>query len=152
MPKIDIDALARDAQREIAKSNSVDPWDSRENLPIRAWFWNVLVEPLKPKERSKGGIIVTEQAQEAKKLTTTIGIIRDIGPTAFTGKTSSGIDLSRFSREIEYPEDLIGRFVSYQRYTGHAYEMRNGRRLIMITESEILGEVPDPDQFVFYYD
>lgn len=152
MPKIDIDALARDAQREAVAAYGPDPWDDRANLPIRAWFWHVLVEPLKPKQTTKGGIIVTDDARKAKEITTTIGVIRDIGPTAFTGKTSSGIDLGMFSREVQTPEDTIGRYVSYQRYTGHAYELRNGRKLIMIAESEILGEVPNPDEFVFYYD
>lgn len=153
-PKIDIDAIARQAQHDVRDNvgSNVDPWDSRANLPIRTWTWHVLVEPIRPKQTTKGGIIVTTDAQKAKEIQTTIGLVRDVGPTAFQGKTASGIDLSVFSHEIRTAQDLIGRYVSYQRYTGNLYELKNGRRLIMITDSEILGEVPNPDEFLFYYD
>jgi co-chaperonin GroES (HSP10) len=150
MPKIDIDAIARETQREVT-ATQVD-YGNRDNLPIVAFTWHVLVEPIRPKEKSAGGIYVPPDAKKAKEIQTTIGIVRDVGPTAFTGKTASGIDLSKFCRDIEGPEDLIGCFVSYQRYTGNVYDLKNGRRLIMITDSEILGVVPDPEEFLFYYD
>lgn len=150
--KIDIDAIARQAQREVSGKDVDYLTMPRSQLPVRAWNWNVLVEPLRPKDQSAGGIYVPPDAKKAKELTTTIGTIIDVGPTAFTGKTVSGIDMSRFSWELRHPSDLIGVVVSYQRYTGNVYELKNGRRLIMLTESEILGDVPNPDEFVFYYD
>jgi co-chaperonin GroES (HSP10) len=139
---IDIDALVRQASTRAQLDLA--------NLPVKPMFWSVLIEPLEPKERTSGGVILAQPSQDAQKILTVIGKILAVGSLAFTGKTASGISLGD-----ELIKAKVGDHVLYQRYTGqelYLYDKNGGRdhRLVMITDSEILGLVTQPEAFRIY--
>jgi co-chaperonin GroES (HSP10) len=121
-------------------------------FPVRPFNWNLIIEPLKPKETSRGGIYIPEEAQSVEKVQTTVGRVIAVGPTAFTGKSQSGVDMSRFSHTITDPQDLIGRHVIYARYTGSQVKLKGGKTLLIIDDTNILCDISDPELLVFHYD
>ena len=149
-PAIDMDKLVRDAQRE--SKPQTDYLKHPEKLPIRPMIWQVIVEPQKPREMSASGIVVPPSAQEVAEVQTTIGTVLALGPLAFTGKSQSGADMARFSEHIKVPTDLIGQTVLYQRYTGLVVKFKNGRKMLVLDDTNLMCDVPFPDEILFYYD
>src|SRR6266852_3006504 len=71
-----------------------------DGIPFMPAYWYVIVEPLKPRTMSDGGLEVVDLSQEAEGYQMTVGRVLNCGPAAFEGRTTSGIDLSRFTNEI----------------------------------------------------
>lgn len=145
---VDIDRIARQARIDKA-SEDVDL--VRDGVPLKVAHWNILVEPVKPKTMSDGGIMLPEDMLKAEAIQTTLGRVLQCGPTAFEGKTSSGISLATLAEGISSAEQLIGRYVIYQKYTGHAIQLRRtGTKLILLTVTEILAVPDNPADWQFY--
>jgi co-chaperonin GroES (HSP10) len=147
---INIDKLARDAMRDTKAET--DYVKHPEKLPVRPFIWQVVIEPKRPKETSDGGIVIARDAQKIQEVQTTIGVVVALGPLAFTGKSQSGADMSRFSEHLQKPKDLIGVAVLYQRYTGLNVHLKNGRKLLVLDDTNLMCDVPLPDEILFYYD
>lgn len=109
----------------------------KANLPIKVALWYVLIAPVKPKSMSDGGIEIPEEAKQAENYLVSIGEILDMGDFAYKSKTQSGLDLSTDSRKPS-----IGDFVLFQQYAGTRMVMRDGRQLLILTDTEIIGVVP----------
>lgn len=150
MSKINIDKIARDAMRDT--KGEVNYIKNPEKLPIRPFIWQLIVEPKRPKETTESGLLIARSAQEVQEVQTTIGTVVALGPLAFTGKSQSGADMARFSDHIKSPTDLIGIDVLYQRYTGLNVKLKNGRKLLVLDDTNIMCDVPFPDEILFYYD
>lgn len=124
---------------------------------LRTHLWYVLIEPLKPKTKSSGGLIeIPESAQTIEEINITIGQVLQVGPLAYQNNTKGGLDMRRFSHELVKPQDLIGRFVMYKRHTGMNLVLKepNGDRakFLLLDDDAVLCDVDDPSDFVFYYD
>lgn len=147
--KIDIQKIIKDAKVKVdflllAKQGK---------LPMRPTGWNILIEPVEPPRKSAGGIEYVEQTRDIASIQTNCARVLALGPTAFEGKTSSGIELSKLSDEIKTPGDMVGRWIIYQKHTGQASILRRpleGKKLMNITASEILDLVDDPNDFLFW--
>jgi co-chaperonin GroES (HSP10) len=143
---IDIDQLARQAQRDQVKVDYL-----KEKLPLRPIGWQILLEPQEPKKTSAGGIIIADAAQQVEEITITVGRVLRVGPTALQGKTSSGVNLADLDPSIQKVDDLIGMYVIYQRYTGSTITLRRtGKKLLLLTVTELLAIAEDPDELLFY--
>jgi co-chaperonin GroES (HSP10) len=119
--------------------------------PFTPGSWNILVEPIEPKEESKGGIILAPITTEADGYQVTIGRVIRCGPTAFEGETTSKISLGHFTDDIRTPRQLVGKYVVFQRHTGHDMFLRETeQKLKVLTLQEILGVTDDPDAWRFY--
>ena len=147
---INIDKLARDAMRDT--KGEVSYVKNPEKLPIRPFIWQIVIEPKRPRETTESGLLIARSAQEVQEVQTTIGTVVALGPLAFTGKSQSGADMARFSDHITKPADLIGVDVLYQRYTGLNVKLKNGRKLLVLDDTNIMCDVPFPDEILFYYD
>lgn len=139
------------AARKALKEKAPKPDLLKNPPPLTVGAWNILVEPIEPKEESAGGIILAPITTEADSYQVTIGRVIACGPTAFEGKTTSGIDLGHFTDDIRSPKQLIGKFVMYQRHTGHDITLREtDQKLKILTLQEIVGVVHAPEKFRFY--
>lgn len=105
-------------------------WDE---LP-KPILWRLLVMPVKPKERSKGGIVIPVQAQDAQQYLNYIGRIVAMGGCAYKSE--------RFAGETQFPE--VGDYVVYGRYAGQPMSYK-GVKLLTINDDEVLGIVKNPD-------
>lgn len=146
-PRIDIERAARQA----LSGKKPNPDLLKHGFPFTPGGWNIVIEPLEPREITDGGLIIADISQEAESFQITIGRVLKAGPTSMQGRTSSGIDLSVFTEDIKCPADLIGKFVIYQRFAGHQLKLRRtGQKIIVMDITELLGVTDDPDAFKFY--
>ena len=114
-------------------------------LPLRAILWYLIVEPLKPPDRTEGGIYLADDAKEAEEIMITVGKIVALGSLCFTGRTMSGLCLAD---ETDKPK--LGDYVLYQRYTGQKLKFRDGRTVILMQDHELLAKVDDPSNLRYH--
>lgn len=146
--KIDIDAIARKAQRD-AKVGNVDLL--KAGIPLQMTYWNIVAEPKEPKTTSDGGIELASSVAERQAIQITVARVLACGPGAFAGQTSSGIPLSEMAEGVKCAADLIGKYVIHQKYTGLLLTTRqHQRKLLILTNTEILAITDDPDYWEFY--
>lgn len=109
------------------------PKEFWEELP-KPILWRLLVMPIKPKEVSKGGIVIPTAAQDAQGHLNYIGKIVAMGALAFKSEKYEG--------ETGFPK--LGDYVLYSRYAGQQMKYR-GTKLLIVNDDEILGRVPNPE-------
>lgn len=152
MTTINIDKVARLAQKKVAMekaSTRIEPND--DDIP-QALNWQIIVEPLKPRETSGIGdskIVLHSDVQEAEHWQINAGRVVALGDQALYGKTASGLDLSKDRERVK-----IGTFVIWQRYTGLRIKVRQDSgddRLFLALSGEELVAVPkDPNRLRFW--
>ena len=109
-----------------------------EELP-RPLYWRMIIMPLKPREVSKGGIVLARANQEAQEILNYMGKVVAAGPM-------SGVH-ERLGGDGKLPSDdfpKIGDFVIYGRYAGQRL-LYKGVKLVLVNDDEILGTIPNPD-------
>lgn len=147
--------MSKAAVAPFPEDSLIDQLKSRSKL--RAHLWYVLIAPLKPKQKSSGGLIeIPESAQTIEEINITIGEVLQVGPLAYQNNTKGGLDMRRFSHDIEKPSDLVGRYVMYKRHTGLNVMMKqpdgDRAKFLLLDDDAVICDVDDPSDFVFYYD
>lgn len=120
------DIWANEAEHELSEN-------FYEDLPCPV-YWRVLVMPMAAKQKSKGGILLPSETQDAQQHLTYIGQVLAAGGEAFKSQ--------RFANEKNLPR--VGDWIIYGRYAGQRLEYR-GVKLLIVNDDEILGKVRDPD-------
>lgn len=112
-------------------------------FPLEIASWQILIEMQRPKDKM-GMFHKVESQLQAEQYLTVVGRVLMVGPTAFDGKTESGIDLSRLTATINSAEQLVGKFIIMQRYTGNDiyFAPMPAKKLRVITITEILAVTP----------
>lgn len=109
----------------------------------------VLVQLRRPKERSAGGIILSDESRDAEKWNTQVALVRVIGPVAFKSR----------SKLEDWPESawcVPGDFVRVPKYNGDRFEVPfpdgKGKALFAIfNDLELIGKVTgDPLKIIAY--
>lgn len=126
------------AAGEWANEDTALPTDFFDEMP-RPTFWRVMVMPLKPKEVSKGGIVLAKANQDAQEILNFMGKVVAVGPLAGKHERLGG---DGANVAAGFPKE--GDFVIYGKYAGQPL-MYRGTKLILINDDEILGIVPNPD-------
>lgn len=110
-------------------------WD---DLP-QPLYWRVLIAPTRPKEVSKGGIVLALANQEAQDILNFIGRVIAVGPLA--GKHErlggTGTEVAPF-----FPK--VGDYVAFGRYAGQRL-IHKGVKMLLCNDDEILAAVPNPE-------
>lgn len=145
--QLDMQRAAEQAQKEEAEQRAADSVDllkvireQPDAFPLEVASWNILIEMQRPKDRM-GRFIKVEGQITMEQHLTVVGRVLMCGPTALSGRTESGIPLDQLTATIKTPEDLIGKFVITQRYTGNDqfFAPIPGKKLRYITATEILA-------------
>ncbi len=111
-----------------------------EELP-RPLYWRVLVMPIAAKKKSKGGIVIPMEAQEAQNYLNYMGKVIACGPIAGADKRL-GTSGDGVMKAEGFPKP--GEYVIYGRYAGQRVTYKNVK-LLWINDDEILGTVPNPE-------
>jgi hypothetical protein len=142
-----VERAARQALREVAPAPDL----LRDGFPFTPALWMIVIEPLKPRTMSDGGLEVVDLSQEAESFQITVGRVLKAGPASMEGKTSSGIELANFTADIKTPSDLIGKHVIYQRHVGQELTFRKtGQTIKVMKVTDLLGVTDDPNVWKFY--
>lgn len=118
-------------------------------FPLECGMWHILLQKWTPS--AKMGIIEKTASQmQAEEYLTVIGKVLMCGPTAFEGKTESGIPLNKLCSSVQTPEDLIGKYVLHTPYTGTDvyFAPLPSIKLKFITATEILAVTTMPSMFM----
>ena len=113
------------------------PEGFEEDLP-RPTFWRMIIAPTRPKEVSKGGIVLALANQEAQEILNCIGKVVALGPMAGKHERLGG---DGTNTGPDFPK--IGDYVAFGRFAGLRLVHR-GVKLLLCNDDELLAIVPNP--------
>ena len=100
--------------------------------------WRLLVLPFTPKEKTKGGILFSQEQLDKARIATTCGYVLKMGPAAYKDKD-----------KFESPWCKKGDWVIFARYAGSRLPIEGGEVRI-INDDEVLGTIKDPEDLLHY--
>jgi len=101
--------------------------------------WRLLVLPFTPKDKTKGGIIFSQESLDRLRIATNCGYVLKIGPLAYYDKE-------------KYPTGAWckkGDWVIFARYAGSRLPIEGGEVRIL-NDDEVLGTIADPESVLHY--
>jgi len=96
--------------------------------------WRLLVLPFKMKEKTKGGILITDDVIERSQVASTCGLVLDVGPDAYRDK----------ERYPDGPWCKKGSWVIFARYAGSRMKI-DGGEVRLLNDDEVLATVENPE-------
>ena len=99
--------------------------------------WRIIVLPYKAKERTKGGIILSDKTVTESQIATNCGLVMDVGPDAYSDK-------DKFPNG---PWCKKKDWVLFARYAGSRIYI-DGGEIRVLNDDEILGTIEDPEDIL----
>ena len=99
--------------------------------------YRLLVRPYQPKEKTKGGLYLTEKTLETQQLTTVVGLVVKMGDLCYKDK-------EKFPTG---PWGKEGQFIVYGRYAGARFKTKYGEHRIL-NDDEIIGTINKPEDIL----
>ena len=96
--------------------------------------WRLLVLPFTPKEKSKGGIIFTQESLDKLRISTNCGYVLKLGPLAYHDKEK--YPTGPWCKEKQW--------VIFARYAGSRLPIEGGE-VRLLNDDEVLGTIEDPE-------
>ena len=111
--------------------------DIADQLPEPVGY-RLLVLPFTPKEKTKGGILFSQEQLDKARIATTCGYVLKMGDLAYADK-------DKFNK----PWCKIGDWVMFARYAGARLPIEGGEVRIL-NDDEVLGTIGDPESVLHY--
>ena len=99
--------------------------------------WRIVVLPYKAKEKTKGGIILSDKTITESQIATNCGLVLDMGPDAYNDK-------DKFPNG---PWCKKKDWVLFARYAGSRIYI-DGGEIRVLNDDEILGTIEDPEDIL----
>ena len=96
--------------------------------------WRLLVLPFKMKDKTKGGILITDDVIERTQVASTCGLVLDVGPDAYKDK----------ERYPDGPWCKKVTWVIFARYAGSRMKI-DGGEVRLLNDDEVLATVENPE-------
>ena len=109
-----------------------------EDLPEPSG-WRILVLPFTPKEKTKGGIIISQETLDRSRIATNCGYVLKMGPLAYKDK----------DKFLTGPWCKKGDWVIFARYAGSRLPIEDGE-IRILNDDEVLGTIKDPEAVLHY--
>tara|TARA_R100000152_G_C6599041_1_gene56840 strand:- start:27 stop:482 length:456 start_codon:yes stop_codon:yes gene_type:complete len=132
-------ALLDKYQKE--ESKRLDPESIQsviDELPTPSGY-RLLVLPFTPKEKTKGGIIYSQESLDKARIATNCGYVLKIGPLAYQDKDKFAT--GPWCKEKDW--------VIFARYAGSRLPIEGGE-VRLLNDDEVLGTIKDPDSVLHY--
>jgi len=101
--------------------------------------WRILVLPFKMKDKTKGGIHITESTLERQQVASTCGLVLAMGPNCY--------DKGKFP---EGPWCKKGDWVMFARYAGSRIQI-DGGEVRLLNDDEVLAKIENPEDIYHQY-
>jgi len=101
--------------------------------------WRLLVLPFTPKEKTKGGILIAQEALDKLRIATNCGYVLKMGPLTYHDK-------EKFPTG---PWCKKGDWVIFARYAGSRLPIEGGEVRIL-NDDEVLGTIKDPESILHH--
>ncbi len=111
--------------------------DVEDQLPEPVGY-RILVLPFTPKEKTKGGILFSQEQLDKARIATTCGYVLKMGDLAYADK-------DKFNK----PWCKVGDWVMFARYAGARLPIEGGEVRIL-NDDEVLGTIGDPESVLHY--
>jgi chaperonin GroES len=134
-------AEARIRQRNAAQKNK--EYKAKKRKPLEKMSipkptgWRIIVLPYKAKEKTKGGIILSDKTVTESQIATNCGLVMEVGPDAYQ-------DEDKFPNG---PWCKRKDWVLFARYAGSRINI-DGGELRILNDDEILGTIDDPEDIL----
>ena len=102
--------------------------------------WRMLVLPFKMKEKTKGGILITDDVVERAQVASTCGVVLALGPDCYKDK----------ERYPDGPWCKKGSWVIFARYAGSRIKI-DGGEVRLLNDDEVLATVENPEDIFHDY-
>ena len=141
VPKINLGLEEKYKEEDKNKTEPLNPENIKsvvDELPTPSG-WRLLVLPFTPKEKTSGGIIISQESLDRLRIATNCGYVLKIGPLAYYDKE-------------KYPTGpwcKKGDWVIFARYAGSRLPIEGGDVRIL-NDDEVLGTIPDPESVLHY--
>ena len=109
--------------------------DTVDELPNPSGY-RLLVLPFTPKEKTKGGILFSQESLDKARIATTCGYVLKMGDLAYKDKDKFG-----------EPWCKKGDWVIFARYAGSRLPIEGGE-VRLLNDDEVLGTVKDPESIL----
>ena len=109
--------------------------DTVNELPEPSGY-RILVLPFTPKNKTKGGILFSQETLDKARIATTCGYVLKMGDLAYTDKDKFG-----------EPWCKKGDWVIFARYAGSRLPIKGGEVRIL-NDDEVLGTIEDPESLL----
>ena len=132
-------ALLDKYQKE--ESKRLDPESIQsviDELPTPSGY-RLLVLPFTPKEKTKGGIIYSQESLDKARIATNCGYVLKIGPLAYQDKNKFAT--GPWCKEKDW--------VIFARYAGSRLPIEGGE-VRLLNDDEVLGTIKDPESVLHY--
>ena len=96
--------------------------------------WRIVVLPFRPPKKSRGGIVLSEQAVERQQIATVCGYVVALGELAYA-------DTEKFPFG---PWCQTGDWIVFGRYAGARIGI-DGGEIRILNDDEVLAKISDPD-------
>ena len=139
IPKINLGL--EDKYKEINSREPLNPDNIKsvvDELPNPSG-WRLLVLPFTPRDKTKGGIIFSQESLDRLRIATNCGYVLKIGPLAYYDK----------ERYPTGPWCKKGDWVIFARYAGSRLPIEGGEVRIL-NDDEVLGTIADPESVLHY--
>ena len=100
--------------------------------------WRILVLPFKQKEKTKGGILFSQEQLDKARIATTCGYVLKMGDLAYKDKD-----------KFNEPWCKVGDWVMFARYAGARLPIEGGEVRIL-NDDEVLGTIGNPESILHY--
>ena len=104
-----------------------------DKLPVPTG-WRLLVLPFKQKEKTKGGIIMTDEAIDRSQFASSCGVVLRMGPDCYRDK----------ERYPDGPWCKEKDWVIFARYAGSRIKIEGGE-VRLLNDDEVLATVDNPE-------
>ena len=142
-PKIKY-ALAEKYDKENKEQNKkeVDAYErlktkESDKLP-RPTGWRMLILPFKMADKTKGGIIFSQESLDKARIATNCGYVIKMGDLCYADKD-----------KFKEPWCKLGDWVIFARYAGSRLPIEGGEVRIL-NDDEVLGTIGDPESVLHY--
>ena len=109
--------------------------DTVDELPEPSGY-RILVLPFTPKNKTKGGILFSQETLDKARIATTCGYVLKMGDLAYTDKDIFG-----------EPWCKKGDWVIFARYAGSRLPI-DGGEVRILNDDEVLGTIKDPESIL----
>ena len=123
--------------KQVQKEKKVKKKPLEEMSLPKPTGWRILVLPYKAKEKTKGGIILSDKTVTESQIATNCGLVLDMGPDAYNDKD-------------KFPNGPWGKkkdWVLFARYAGSRIYI-DGGEIRVLNDDEILGTIEDPEDIL----
>ena len=109
--------------------------DTVDELPEPSGY-RILVLPFTPKNKTKGGILFSQETLDKARIATTCGYVLKMGDLAYT-------DTEKFGK----PWCKKGDWIIFARYAGSRLPI-DGGEVRILNDDEVLGTIKDPESIL----